>query len=108
MTKGMLLYLAPDKTICLSKELQNLAGHIKNKGSEEELRLIRHQLFALVYELSPISKTRKIVNEILELTELIPIGEKNKIMELIALMEEMCRPFLSSSIESNILVRSGI
>ncbi len=107
--KGILLYLAPEKYLHLNKQLQMLGSHIsKNEGSELLLHLIRKELFDLIYLLSPLSKTRKIVSEILELTEKSPVVEKNKIIDLILLIEEIYPSFLSADSEHHqILVRTG-
>ncbi len=105
--KGLLLYLAPGKTNCLSKQLQKLEDHItKNEGSELVLHIIRKELFDLIYLLSPLSKTRKIVSEILDLTEKFPVVEKNKVINLILLIEEIYPSFPSIDSDRQIPART--
>lgn len=87
-----LLYLSPDKAVQLGKafeKLENLFGADESSGLM--LHLVRRDLFDLIEALSPLSKTRKLVSEMLDHTENCPPGDQERIRELIASVGEIYR-----------------
>lgn len=74
----------PEKAVRLGRVLQKLENFVAtDEGSELILHLIRKDLFDLIHSLSPLSRTRKLVSEILDLTEECPIAKQNEIREFI-------------------------
>ncbi len=105
---GLLLYLAPGENNYLLEQLQKLEMYLaKTDASASVVPLIRKNLFDLIYPLSPISKTRKLVIEILELTGKNPVIEKIKIIELILLVEEIYPSLKSIHTNKQVLARTG-
>lgn len=90
--KNLLLYLAPEQAVQLCRVLQKLENFIAmGEGSELMLHLVRKDLFDLIQTLSPLSKTRKLVNEMLDHTQECPSAEQKRIGELIIFVKEIYR-----------------
>ena len=106
--EGLLLYLNPEKSNDLKRQLLKLESHVlKKEDSRSTLPAIRKSIFDLIYPLSPISKTRKIIIEILELTGSLHM-EQNKIYELMISLEEIYPSLQADEMHKQLLVRAVI
>jgi hypothetical protein len=106
--KGLLLYLNPEKSNDLKRQLLKLESLVlKKEDSRSTLSSIRKSIFDLIYPLSPISKTRKIIIEILELTGSLA-KEQNKIFDLITSLEEIYPSLQADEMHKQLLARAVI
>lgn len=86
----MLLYLSPGNGRKLTLLLHTLVQCLGSKSrSEESLHAIRRDLSDLLYSLSPLSKTGKILFELLERTQSVGSLDKRNIQRLIAELSEI-------------------
>ncbi len=85
-----LLYLSPENALTLNGLLKRLVVYIsRHKQSASIHYRIRRQLLNLTTTLSPLSQTKKIVNEILELSADKQNADQAKVMALIFSIQEI-------------------
>ncbi len=99
-----MLYLAPEQAVQLGRALQKLENFIATgESSELMLHLLRKDLFDMIHFLSPLSKTRKLISEILDHTQECPPAEQKRIGELIISVKEIYRIQ-----ESEVTIHAGV
>lgn len=85
-----LLYLSPDKAVQLGKAFEKLENlFVADESSGLMLHLIRKDLSDLIEALSPLSKTRKMVSEMLDYTEDCPPKDQERIKGLMVAIGEI-------------------
>jgi len=93
---GPLLYLNPEKAIRLNELLNDLEDVLLGRSSGSvELHSLRKELYGLVFSLSPLSRTRRLVSEILELTHEKSALQKDNIAVIKSLLRQIYAPSCS-------------
>lgn len=85
-----LLYLTPREASVLVSQLRKLFVFIsRSKHSEVTFFRIRKKLSDLTLSLSPLSKSKRLINEILELTEHTSGADQTKLMALMSEIQDI-------------------